>query len=47
MSWKKGAMDLLVASNGKSDIIDVDDLDSKFQNLVILDDFATEKIRKY
>jgi hypothetical protein len=39
-------MDRLVASNDKSDVIDVDDLDPKFKNLVIFHDFVTEKDQK-
>jgi len=34
-------MDRLVPSNDKSDIIDVDYLDPKCQNLVTFDDFVT------
>ena len=39
-------MDLLVASNDKIDIIDIHELDLKFQNLVIFDYFVTETDQK-
>ena len=43
---EKTDMDLLVANNDKSNIIDVDDLDPKCQSLVIFDDSVTEKYQK-
>ena len=36
----------LLVSNYKSDIIDVDDLDPKCQNLVIFGNFVAEKDQK-
>ena len=38
--------DLIFVRNDKSDIIDVDDLNPKVTNLVIFDDFVTEKDQK-
>ena len=43
---EKTDMELLVESNDKGDILDVDGLDPKCQNLIIFDDFVTEKTRK-
>ena len=46
MSWMKKLTCIFLARYDKSDIIDVDYLDPKAQNLVILDNFVTEKDKK-
>ena len=37
---------ILTVSNDLNDIVDVDDLDPKYQNLIIFDDFVTENDQK-
>ena len=43
---EKSGQDILFASNDKNDIVEVDDLDPNYMNLVIFDDFVTEKDQK-